>query len=311
MTSHLTVTIPTFNRPDYIQRQVRSVLRQLRDNVELVVYDNCSDIPVSTLFSDEELKRFKINRGNVNIGGDANICKCLLENSNGWVWLLGDDDKISDDAIEIILNIIEKHLDCCYINFGNKRTQETRGYLEFLDYMKIVGAFGISFFQSACVFNMERLHPYIRFYYEFLSSWVGQIALVIKYLQINKEEHCYFTEEKIVVENPAGGWSHLDLIINSTILIDKFHDQRQAMKNTLFKGLGDMYFTILAQINNISIKQRAYYLSYIVFKLGLFRVLRYNTVTILEFILSCFVPSSVYNRIRTYCANKYNKQILR
>ena len=96
----LTITIPTYNRPDHIQRQVRDVLKQMTDEVALVVFDNCSDTPVSNLFTDEEKKKFDIIRNPVNIGGDANQARCLESVPEGWAWTLGDDDTIVDDAIQ-------------------------------------------------------------------------------------------------------------------------------------------------------------------------------------------------------------------
>ena len=57
--TNLRITIPTYNRPDYIQRQIRDLLPQLQEGVSIVVYDNCSDIPVSTLFTKEELTEAK------------------------------------------------------------------------------------------------------------------------------------------------------------------------------------------------------------------------------------------------------------
>ena len=71
--------------------------------------------------------------------------------------------------------------------------------------------------------------------------------MVIKYLEINQNEHCFFSSRRIILDVSAGGWSHLDLIVNSSILVDRFRHLKPVMKSTLFKALGDMDFTILAQ----------------------------------------------------------------
>ena len=52
----LTIGIPTYNRPESIQKTVRTLLPQLNENVVLRVWDNCSVSPVSDLFTEEEKK---------------------------------------------------------------------------------------------------------------------------------------------------------------------------------------------------------------------------------------------------------------
>ena len=69
----LSIIIPTYNRSELLQQQVRRILPQLNSDVELILIDNKSDYDVFSLFSETELKRFKIIVNNINIGGAANI----------------------------------------------------------------------------------------------------------------------------------------------------------------------------------------------------------------------------------------------
>ena len=305
----LKIAIPTYNRPEHIKRQVCDLLPQLREGVSLIVYDNCSDIPVASYFTQEELSQFTLVRNKFNIGGAANIGKCLTENGDsGWIWLLGDDDRIIDNAVDVILNTIQSHQDCCYINFQQKKTEETKCFLDFLNYMKIIGAFGISFFQSACLFNMDKLRPYVMYYYEFLTLWVGQVALVIKYLSDNPHEHCFFTTTRIITECTPGGWEKSDFIIRFPIMIDLFQNQKYIMKPTLFKGLGDMYFTILSQ-EKWGVRRQLYFINYISSKLGWVNIFRYNKVTFIEYLLAKLCPNGIYKFIRKRYANSYNNSL--
>lgn len=305
----LTIAIPTYNRPDYIQRQVRDILPQLRDGVSLIVYDNCSDIPVDSLFSKEENGMFTIVRNSFNIGGLANFGKCMVENGDsGWMWLPGDDDKIADNAVDIILSTIESHSNCCYINFQQKKDCLTDDFYEFLQYFRILGAFGISFFQSACLFNMDKLKSYVMYYYEFLSSWVGQIVMVIKYLESNKKEQCLFTTDRILIDNSAGGWSPFAFIRNSSMLIDRFHYLRPIMKSTLFKALGDTDFTMLVRSSSGN-REKIRSCWFLIKKLGWFNVLRYNYVTFGQYVLSVLMPKGSFDKLRANIADKYNKKV--
>lgn len=305
----LRITIPTYNRPNYIQRQVRDLIPQLQEGVSIVIYDNCSETPVVDCFTKEELSHITIKRNPVNVGGAANLGNCFTNNTDcDWIWLLSDDDKISENSVSLILKTIQSHQECCYINFQQKRTAHTKNFAEFLEQLSVLGAFGTSFFQSACLFNMQKLRPFVRFYYDFLSSWIAQIALVIKYLETNKNGECLFTSEKIIEDCNVGGWNHLDLIVNSSIFIDRFRHLKPVMKKTLFKALGDMDFTLLSQ-EEVPFTTKFFYMRFIFNRIGFWNVLRYNNITFGQFILSSVLPSSLYNKIRGAAASKYNKKV--
>ena len=304
----LTVAIPTYNRPEHIQRQVRDLLKQKTEQVEIIVRDNCSTVPVSSLFTDEEKKQFVICRNEVNIGGEANQARCLEDVKEGWAWTLGDDDRITDDAIQTILGIINIHQDYCYINMGNKKEKETNSFDEFLDYFKIIGAFGIAFFQSANLFNMDKIRPYIYWFYNFMSSQVGQIIVVTKYLEDCPTEKCFFTSNSVITDNAPGGWVKREFLVNFPIIIDKFYYAKARMKKNLFKGLGDMYLTMIAQ-EKLTFKEHIYYFLYIVKKLGIVSMMRYNALTLIEYVLKTILPVSLFIWIRNEYADYYNKKI--
>jgi glycosyltransferase involved in cell wall biosynthesis len=305
----LTVTIPTYNRPKQIQNQVRDIIKQLTNDVELIVYDNYSDIPVRDLFTGEELSHLTIIRNEVNIGGDANQARCLENVKKGWVWTLSDDDKINDDAISIIFSLIENHSECCYINTGNKKTKEITSLNELLDYFKIIGSFGISFFQSANLFNMDKMHLSVFWFYNFLSSQIGQICMVIKYFELSSDPLCFFTTQSLICNVSPGGWSPLKLITNSSIIIDKFHYCPKLMRCTLFKALGDLYLDFLGKAK-ISFKERLYYLSYISFKLGFFNIIILNRYKVIEYILIRLLPQKLFYSVRSFVADKYNNNLI-
>ena len=299
----LTVTIPTYNRPDHIQKQVRDVLAQLKKGVNLVVYDNCSDTPVESLFTDEERTQFVIKRNKTNIGADANNAHCLENVSDGWVWLLGDDDRIRPDAIDVILSLIERYPDCCYINTANKRTQLIGSFDEFLSYFKMRGAWGKAFFQSACLFNMSLLRVSLIWYYNFLSSQMGQICMIIKHLELNENQKVFFTTENLIVDKEPGGWDPMKLLINSLCIIDKFQYCKKKMRPTVFCSLGNMYLDSIASLK----KGRLKYLKLIIKRLGIINILRYSYIGVAYYTLAVILPESIHRNIHDRIAAKYNK----
>ena len=302
---NLTITIPTYNRPEHIRRQVKDVLAQMRPGVKLVVYDNCSDIPVESLFSAEEKTHFTIYRNAVNIGGGANLGRCFDQNTSDWIWILSDDDVISTDSLDIIVKTIEENPDCCYINFQNKKTQVITSFQEYLHYNKIIGAFGISFFQSVCILNMSKLNGYIRYYYDFLSTWVGQIMMVLKYMEKEANPKCLFTTQPIITDVNEGGWDHLEIIVTTSLIRDRFNYLKNMMRSTLFKALVDMDLTLISQSKE-SFRERFSYFIFVIRRFGFVNVVRYSFTTLSSLILSVFLPPKLYKLIRRKAASKYN-----
>lgn len=304
----LTVCIPTYNRPKHIQQQVRDVLTQLVDGVQLLVLDNHSDVPVVTYFQEEELSRFTIIRHKTNIGGDANNAHCLEYVDSGWVWLLGDDDRIRPDAVQVILKLIEENSSACYINTANKRTEVITSFDQFLSYFKIRGAYGKAFFQSACLFNMNEISQSLIWYYIFLSTQMGQFYLVLKHMELNKNATCFFTTENLIIDKEPGDWDPLKLIINSSLIIDKFQYCKNKMKNTIFSSLGNMYFDSIAaaQINHWN---KLKFIRFVIGKLGLYNTLRYNYIALGHYCMYLFVPKNIGRKIHDKVAAWYNKSV--
>lgn len=308
MNVKLTITIPTYNRPDKIQAQVRRLLPQLQEGVTLLVRDNNSDNPVQSLFNEEELSKFSIIRNSVNIGPDANIAECIRSVDSGWVWTLSDDDIITNDAVLKILTVISEHLNCCYINFQSKREEETTGLQHMLEHLKIYGALGVAFFISDCVFNVDILKKSVFWYYNFLSTQIGQIFMVIKHIELSPEAKCFFSKESYIEMVPVGNWSPLQLITNSSVAVDKFYYCRKQFRPTLFVALANLYLTMLIQSPK-SIINNWYYFRHIIQKFGLINLLSRNSRFFWGYIVSQFIPKSFFLLIKNKAAKKYNNRI--
>lgn len=104
----LTIAIPTYNRRDYIEESLNSILQQYDDRIELIVMDNCS--PDNTAeFMAEKVDRYpfiKYIRNKENIGPDGNFLKCLRTATGKYVHLLSDDDILEKNSLRNILNLL-------------------------------------------------------------------------------------------------------------------------------------------------------------------------------------------------------------
>lgn len=203
----LSICIPTYNRAEQIQRQVRSLLPQLNDYIKLVIIDNCSLIPIETLFDDLELCRFTIIRNKINIGGDANIIRCHELCTTEWLWTLSDDDFVKEDAVSQILGLINKSSsDTILINID---TNDNKCIESKSDFFKgLIDPISLSnlFWISKCVYHESKLREGIVFYYNSLSSMMGQLGYIMYSIINNPSFKIIKSDYNIFQYKNQGGW---------------------------------------------------------------------------------------------------------
>jgi len=78
----------------------------MEDWVHLLIIDNCSDTPVSETLV-ELLKQYsdcsiEIQRNSANIGGNANVLRCIELCKSDYIWIVGDDDFPSVGSLSTI-----------------------------------------------------------------------------------------------------------------------------------------------------------------------------------------------------------------
>ena len=122
----LTIAIPTFDRPNEISKRFDEILPQIRDNnkVQLLVIDNNSPVSVEYIYTEKyganNRENVKIITNTSNVGLSANVCKCFEHAAGLWVWILGDDDAVRDNAVELLMESIASASDrICCINFSS------------------------------------------------------------------------------------------------------------------------------------------------------------------------------------------------
>lgn len=277
----LSICIPTYNRQEQIQKQVRLLLPQLNELVELTVYDNFSDTPVEQLFTADELSKFTLIRNSTNVGGDANIARCFENCSRKWLWTLSDDDFVKCDAVSLILKEIENHADAIFLNFRSEKNVETSNFQDVKELFKSSSVYIFSFAMSFCVYNMHTLKPYLRFYYENLNSMVGTLILVLKYAERFPNSKLFFTTNSCIESFDSDvSWNYGKYITQSIMFINAFDPQRRKeYHRTLFRGYFNTNY-ILIELNrassNITIYGQFKLLYQSIRLQGVLNVLKYN-----------------------------------
>ncbi len=121
MNPFLTIGIPTWNRSPFLEKNLGLLKKYLdelsRENgdvekVEVLVCDNASSDNTEqvcrALAANWPVMRYL--RNDENIGANANFERVILSASGEYVWLLGDDDLIAENAIKRVLADLENYV---------------------------------------------------------------------------------------------------------------------------------------------------------------------------------------------------------
>ncbi len=227
----LTIAIPTFNRNTILYDNISILLPQLTENCKLVIIDNNSDIPVKDTISDlvkyQAAVEIDIVTNRINIGANPNILRCFEVCDSEWIWVLGDDDKVMPNAINLIFSTIREHSHCIFINFSSgiyKRDVNflTRGTAEFIEKLD---SFSNALFISAGIFKADIIKSNIKLGYFYAYSMAPHFATLLA--TIGQEGQCYFSTSQLVNwEPPEVGqrWSFLNLGLGIMTIVELVRD---------------------------------------------------------------------------------------
>jgi len=121
----LFIYIPTYNRPNSLQRQLSALLPQVQkfqEDVRVLVNDNASEkySEVDILKNQLQLKNVEVRRNGGNINGNANIALgFVFARPNEFLWILSDNDIVAPHAIEYVMSKLDNRIDFyCFIDDG-------------------------------------------------------------------------------------------------------------------------------------------------------------------------------------------------
>lgn len=103
--------IPTFNRSQMLQETLSSIIYQQTKDIEIVVCDNCSTDDTERVI-DHALKVYKnisYFRWKTQVECGQNLLKSVELASGEYCWLLTDDDRLEEGAVEEVRIILQKH----------------------------------------------------------------------------------------------------------------------------------------------------------------------------------------------------------
>ncbi len=119
----LSIYVPTYNRSKYLKECLISILVAIKgyeNRVELVVSDDCStddtEYVVKCLMKKNSVLKYRKNQKNLYT--DIHFTN-IIENCSGeYFWMIGDDDKITSNAIKVVLSELDKGRTLIYCNYS-------------------------------------------------------------------------------------------------------------------------------------------------------------------------------------------------
>jgi len=111
MSMLLSICIPTYNRSQYLQSCLNSILCQLDEDmdIEIIISDNDSSDDTEKIsrpyLTNAKLKYFKQSS---NIGATKNFLKLVEKYAQGeFCWIVGDDDFLKQGALKEVIKLLE------------------------------------------------------------------------------------------------------------------------------------------------------------------------------------------------------------
>lgn len=242
----LTIAIPTYNGGQLLKEQIGIIIPQITNEIKVVVYDNNSSPSVRESIGDLCTDKIQIIKNTTNIGGDANICRCFENCDTEWLWVLSDNDIINDDAICTVIKAIKNNIDSVFINFKSKNNHITTGLAGFCESKP---DYANAFCISLCIYNNYKLKPYLFFYYHYLSSWHGQLIVILKFLEENSNGTCTFLSNEIIRTYTATEWPKIDFIERLPIFLSAFKGQSLGLVKMAFQER--IVFHLLLFLSNL------------------------------------------------------------
>jgi hypothetical protein len=182
-----------------------------------LIIDNASEVN-SELLVKAVISDAVYYRNSINIGMSGNFIKCFELCETEWLWILGDDDVVSEDAVTKVLTEIKKYPEATYINFCCKsfffeknpskiRAEEvlTRGLDEFID---SIDHFQNINFISLGVYRHDALRKYINVGYDYGYSLINFLAML--FAALGTSGVAVLSPSTIIeLHNPNVSWSRL------------------------------------------------------------------------------------------------------
>jgi glycosyltransferase involved in cell wall biosynthesis len=122
---HLTIAIPTWNRARYLKENLEALLHEIaltQELITIVVSDNASSDDTESMVAELISNGAPITywRNDLNLGFDKNVHLAVLRSEGDFVLLLGDDDRLEENALSEVFAVLNRYADVSLIYMNSR-----------------------------------------------------------------------------------------------------------------------------------------------------------------------------------------------
>lgn len=303
----LNISIPTYNRPDFLHRCLLSIRDAVlgldfddRPLVSVFVSDNSNNndslhIVKSSIFSELNIK-YSRNIG--NIGSDRNIARCYLYEFSKYVMILGDDDFLSKNSLRTLIPLLKREEYSIYFlrAYGltgdepELRSDKLRSMRVFNSIKEVVLERNIDLaFISNMIFRRSSYTE------DEVESGIGtslvQLNLVLKLLRITRGKSLYIDADFILsTRNNTGGYNPVNVFVKNyfTLISENIEKDIRAdyaaLRKRMIHSFYNRSFAQYMRLNNTALSNEsllilnAYYSSFCAYKFFYRPLFKWNSI---------------------------------
>lgn len=211
----LSILIPTFDRPHEVTSRLNEIQSQFHGCLDIHVQVN----PGMCSVSDIELPSFSanisLNQNIANLGFIANVVSGLSCIRSEWVWILGDDDNVANDARAVILRALSSAMangDVAIV-FNQWSRPLDNSFLRCVTINELVQATGFSdcLFISGVIWNTRFLKGNINLLVDYSFTWASHALILLSCLS-DSTGSVLVHRSSLINYRPAHRWSRLDYL---------------------------------------------------------------------------------------------------
>ncbi|WP_100627189.1 glycosyltransferase family 2 protein [Algoriphagus formosus] len=226
----LDIIIPTYNRNYKVLELLNTLLQDNSLNyVSYKIIDNDSDRSVKETIIHESpnllaCNNLKIITNKKNVGLGGNIMRCFEYAEADWTWIIGDDDPISIQSINLVLGILNnaKENDKL-INFSSPWVDrnENKNCHGLDDFLNQIDSFQNAIYLCTSIYRTADAQKYIEFGYKYIHTLIPHFFIQLKMIESN----CIakLLKDDIFLGNSdkgMGGWSIIDFQLNKNQILN-------------------------------------------------------------------------------------------
>lgn len=120
--SQVSIAIPTHNRPEFLEQSIRSILRQIFQDFEILIFDDASDFSIPEFlsrFNDPRISFLRSSQLLSKEGNRGNFERITRYNFlSPYVLIFHDDDVMRPDFLEKSVALLGSNLDMAWTGSG-------------------------------------------------------------------------------------------------------------------------------------------------------------------------------------------------